>query len=535
MKSLPKILFILFVIILISFAIYFFYKNQNNINPNDAEQTGEIKPEIINELRLGIAEFDTMNPILSNNKNVQDIAKLIYEPLINLSADYKAEPCLATEWSKIENNGYLLKLRKGVKWHDGSSFTARDVKYTIDKLKEDNIVSVYKNSVKNVIALDIIDEYTIKLTLDSDVPFFEYNLTFPILSENYYIGQDFVTTDKNKNPVGTGKFKVHEDGTGKLTLIKNTEYWNLIEDNREYGINKIYVFLYNSMGEVYNSFKIGNIDLITTNNLYVENYIGTIGYNKKEYKGKEYDFIALNTENRVLSHPEVRKAISYAIDKSNIIAEVYNNKFYSAEFPLDYSNWLYNSTSASSGYNPNQVETIMTENGWELRNSVWQKRENYNTLRTSFTLVVNEANTERVAVAEIVKEQLAKVGISITVRKASNSQYQNYLERKNYDMLMVGTRIGFSPNLSTYLGNGNFSKYSNNDMQVLLKEVTNISDENLLKEKYTEIYEKYKSDMPFISLYFNRNILCYSASLMGDITPNCYNIFYNIENWYRQH
>ena len=78
MKSLPRVLFVLFVAGLIGFAIYMVYNNQNSEEQEVETRTSEVKPQIINELRLGIAEFDTMNPILSNNRNVQDIAKIIY-------------------------------------------------------------------------------------------------------------------------------------------------------------------------------------------------------------------------------------------------------------------------------------------------------------------------------------------------------------------------------------------------------------------------------------------------------------------------
>ena len=535
MKSLPRVLFVLFVAGLIGFAIYMVYNNQNSEEQEVETRTSEVKPQIINELRLGIAEFDTMNPILSNNRNVQDIAKIIYEPLINLSEDYKVEACLATEWSKVENNGYLIKLREGVKWHDGANFTAKDVKFTIDQIKSEGVNSIYKSNVRNVTKLDIVDNYTIRLTLDADIPFFEYYLTFPILSENYFLGQDFLTTSKNRNPVGTGKYKVYAEEDGSLTLNRYKDYWGKKGNDETYGIKTIHVYMYSSMGEIYNSFKIGNIDFITTNNLYVENYIGTIGYNRKDYKGKEYDFIALNTTSSVLSHPEVRKAISFAIDKSSIIANVYNSKFYGAEFPLDYNNWLYKQNNTSAGYNPAQADTILSENGWELRNSVWRKSENYNTIRTNLILVVNSANAERVKVAEIIKQQLANVGINITIRQATDSQYQNYLANKNYDMIMLGTRSPLSPNVNTYLGAGNYSNYYNAELTSILNEINNITDDNLLSEKYKRIYEIYHADMPFISLYFNRSTVCYSTNLMGEITPNCFNVFYNVENWYRQY
>lgn len=537
MKSnLPKILFGLFIAGLIVFSVYILYSGDSNKENTTISQT-VVEPQIVNDLRLGIAEFDTINPILSNNKNVQQIAKLVYEPLVNITKDYKTESCLATEWSSIDNNSYLIKLRENVTFHDGSKFTAKDVKFTIDKIKDNGIASIYKDNLKNVINTEIIDEYTIKLSLEYNVPFFEYNLTFPILSENFYFNQDFVTTIKNKNPVGTGKYKISSNEQEEIILKQNKNYWNTTNESEEnqYGIKSITLFLYSSMGEVYNAFKIGNIDLIYTDNSNFEEYIGTLGYNKKEYKGRQYDYIALNCNSNVLSNLEIRKAISYAIDRATIHSNVYNSKYYIAEFPLDYSNWIYTSQAVSSGYNPEQVNAILTENQWELRNELWQKKVNYTTIKTNVDLIVNSSNEYRCLIADNIKEQLGVVGIDVTVRKVNDTQYQNYLKNRNYDMIIMGTNIGFSPNLNTYLGEDNYSNYINEELNIILSEVKNISDENLLKEKYARIYEIYKSEIPFISLYFNKNIVCYSQNLMGDISPNCYNIFYNIENWYRQY
>ena len=469
MKSWPRFLFVLFVIGLIGFGIYSLKKEEKKEEAIEEIKTAEVEPEIINDLRIGIAEFDTMNPILSMNQNVQDIAKIIYEPLINLNANYKAEPCLALEWSKIENNEYLVKLREGVKWHDGTDFTAKDVKFTVDQIKNTEIPSIYKSNLKNVVGLNIIDNYTIKILLDADVPFFEYNLIFPILSENYYLGQDFITTSKNRNPVGTGKYKVYAEEDGSLTINRYKDYWNKKDKNTEYGIKTIHVYMYDSMGEVYNAFKIGNLDLVNTTNLYSENYIGTIGYHKSEYKGKQFDFIALNTTNQALSHAEVRKAISQAIDKNAIIMNVYNGKYASCNFPLDNGNWLYQPEIVNIEYNPAAVDAIMTQNGWSLANSIWKKTENKTTIRTNFTLIVKTTNIERTKAADIIKDQLANVGIGITVKKVTDAQYQSYLDNKNYDMIFMGTQMGFNPSLETYLGAGNFSKYNNSEINSILR------------------------------------------------------------------
>jgi hypothetical protein len=109
---------------------------------------------------------------------------------------YALENSLAEEWSKVGNTSYVIKLKSGIKWSNGSDFSAYDVLYTIDRLKE--VSSIYSYNVQYVIGAEVIDNNTIKIELDREVPFFEYNLIFPILSKSYYEGEDFVAeTDLN--------------------------------------------------------------------------------------------------------------------------------------------------------------------------------------------------------------------------------------------------------------------------------------------------------------------------------------------------
>ena len=101
-----KYIFIIFVVGIMVFAIYKIRTEEETKNQIQQTQEAEQEQSRIREINLGIAEYDTMNPIISKNKNVQDIQKLIYEPLINLTSDYKLEPCLATEWAKQTENTY---------------------------------------------------------------------------------------------------------------------------------------------------------------------------------------------------------------------------------------------------------------------------------------------------------------------------------------------------------------------------------------------------------------------------------------------
>ena len=520
-----KYIFIIFIILILGFSIY---KIKQDEHQGQEENISNKQQEIVKELKLGIAAIDTINPILSKNKNVQDISKLIYEPLINLTSDYKVESCLAKEWAKQSDNSYLIKLRENVRWSNGQRFTAEDVRFTIDRLKD--IDSIYSANVVNVISLDIVDDYTVKINLDKEIPFFEYNLTFPILSKDYYDDEDFVATSKNSNPVGTGKFKISQAESSYILLEKNNSWWN--KDNN-ITIEKITVNLYSSIGELYNSFKIGNLDLIATSNNNLQEYIGTIGYSSKDIKGREHTFLAFNMSNYFLSKPEVRNALSYSIDRSNIVAEVFNNKSYISSFPLDYGNWLYQEQDVSSGFNPEQAKRVLVDNGWSYRSGSWQKVENYRTQRIALNLLVKSDDSSKVSVAENIKTQLANQGIIINIQQASGDQYNNLVQAKSYDILLGSIIVSPSPDLDLFFGDGNLANYSNEEVKNILNEVKNTTDEEILKEKFKRLSEIYKTDKPYISLYNNKYTIAYNSGLVGDITPTWFYQFYGIESWYK--
>lgn len=133
-------------------------------------------------------------------------------------------------------------------------------------------------------------------------------------------------------PIGTGRYKITNISSNNVTLAK-FDKWKSTTGVTELKLDNIKINLYSSMGEVYNSFKIGNIDLINTSNPNFQEYIGTIGFNKTEYPGRQFDFLSFNCADELMQFKEVRQAISYAIDKSNIVSSVYNNQNSVADYP----------------------------------------------------------------------------------------------------------------------------------------------------------------------------------------------------------
>ena len=103
-----------------------------------------------------------------------------------------------------------------------------------------------------------------------------------------------------------------------------------------------------------------------------------------------------------------------------------------------------------------------------------------------------------------------------------------------YEMILTGVYTSIAPDLSYFLGENNLSNYKNDEIISAINEINNITDQEQLKERYAKIFGICNEEVPYIGLYYNNDMVAYSTDLMGTVRPNCYSIFYNFSNWYRQ-
>ena len=511
-----RYIFFIIVIILILISIYFLYKDSQKKSQEIKAVRMELNIE--KEINIGITSFDNINPLLSNNRDIQYIDKLIFQSLIDISYDFKIENLLAKEFSKINATTYIVKLKENVYWHDGTSFTAEDVIFTINNLKKDGVNSIYKENVSKIEKVEQIDEYTIKIFLTEEVPFFEYKMCFPILASHSY--EDGTLNSKSSIPVGTGKYKIDSIEEKSISLISN--------ENEKTKLRKINIILKDTVKDLYNALTKEEIDYMVTDNIEYADYIGTMGYNVKQAHNREYEYLALNNENKILSDKKIREVINCAIDKKAINYNVYNNKHMISNFPLDYESYLYNQEEKAT-YDTNKAKKILRENGWKYVKNYWVKNNN----KLEFKLIVNENKEKRVLLAEEIKRQLQEIGIIINIVKVNDNIYNNYIKNKKYDIILAGNIVSNCPDLRSYFGENNLSNFKEEELSMLLKDISNINDEKILKEKYSRIIEIYDEEMPFVSLDSNSLFVLSRTNLKGDLSFNWYNLFYNIDNWYK--
>ena len=147
-------------------------------------------------------------------------------------------------------------------------------------------------------------------------------------------------------------------------------------------------------------------------------------------------------------------------------------------------------------------------------------------------LVVRAADSVRCRAAEDIKNQLQEQGIIVNIIYANDSSYNSYLNNVNYDMMLCSINQGLAPDLATYFGNNNLASFYNSETNEIMSYISNITDENELKNKYQRLYEIYNNEVPYIGIARNKVLVLKNTDLVGEIKANWYNIFYNIGEWY---
>ena len=445
-----KNIFISLIIFLIIAGIYIIYIKDNG--DKDDVQARNKETITTKEITIGITEFDTINPILTKSLEMQHLMKLVYEPLVNISQDFKVEPAIAVEWPKIDSLTYIVRL------DDSKDIQAKDIIFTINLIKQS--ASIYKNNIQKIDRVEEIDEKTLKIYLSEEVQFFEYLLCFPILKEEGY---------NQEAPKGIGKYNIQSITKDEI-ILKGQE-------------TKLTVKILSNVAELYNEFTRENIDLIITQNINYEEYIGNIGFEENIIIGREFYYISCEN----IKNKETRLFIKQAINKEKIVYDLYNKRYVIADFPLEYGSYL-------NKENETEKDEIILKN-------------------RTFTLSVEEENYK---IAEKIKEQLEEKGIKIVIQNYKNSYA---------DLILKKHTVPITPSIKEY--------FKDKEIKEQIDKIVRIENKEIIKQEYKKIIDNYYEEMPFISLYFNSYIILHNNKLKGDFSGNWYNVFYNVDSWYK--
>ncbi|MEO7729256.1 MAG: ABC transporter substrate-binding protein, partial [Burkholderiales bacterium] len=180
------------------------------------------------ELVIGLgADVTSIDPHNNNAAPNNSIAEQIFNKLIENDAKQNPKPALAESWRTVDDLTWEFKLRRGVKFHDGSDFTAADVAYSIERPGIINAPGGFTIYTRSIVEKTIVDPYTIRLKTATPYPNMPTDMAgLIIVSSKAAKGATNADFDSGKATVGTGPWKFVRYLKGdRIELVRNDNYW----------------------------------------------------------------------------------------------------------------------------------------------------------------------------------------------------------------------------------------------------------------------------------------------------------------------
>ncbi len=466
---------------------------------------------------------------LSTSGPIGLVAPKIYDGLLDYDKDLKAVPSLAESWD-ISDDGKTVTfhLRNDVKWHDGEPFTSADVQFTIMEVLK-KVHPRGPNSFKEVTEIETPDAHTAIFRLANPAPYMMRSLgsyESPMVPKHLLEGQDARSADIANKPVGTGPFKFVEWKKGQyIRLDKNEDYW---KEGLPYLDRIVGRFIPDAStrtaamenGEVhYGAYgAIPNVDVVRLREL------DNIGVTTDGYAMiNPVSLIEFNTTQPPFDKPEIRKAISMALDRQFLIDNIWFGYGKPATSALSSS---YAATGLYAEGMPNYPATADIEAANKLLDDAGIKPD-ANGVRAKAVLDLIPYGEDWRRAGEYMKQALGDIGIELELRYEDvptwlKRVYADYDFRMNvnYFYQLPDPVLGVHRHYGTdQIRQGthfvNSSRYSNPKLDTLLAEGAREADATKRSAMYKEIQEILAEDMPVVNLFEMKFLTVFNSKLKG--------------------
>ncbi len=499
----------------------------------EADEPIIVHSENENVLNFGIESVDTLNPIFTKSLSVSHALQLIFEPLFTFDETMNpigvlAESCVTSE----DKYRYTIKTKQGIMWHDGTSFSSRDVLHTINLIRYND--SPLTKSLSNISSVTTVDDNTIVIGLSRPVPNFTALLSFPIVKSS-------VVPDDIENyiPVGTGPYRYDTKVTNdKIKLVK-FDSWH----GETPTIGEIKLNVLKDRAAVADAFNASEIDAVASEVMDLKTNAPRGEIYTNDYITNNLVFVGMNNSSGSLSGANTRKAVSYLIDKQDIVTTEIFSRAAVADVPVNPSAWYY-PQSHKADYDNEYIAEVLALDGW-IRNDeglFTRQKETYPegsdipvlvNEKLKLDIIVNDDNEERYRVANKIGDALNKFGIETEITLLSFADYTQRINDKNY-LMFIGEII-MPDNMDQHFllndSNNYFSYYSDAMSDIVYRMATASTSEEQ-KNAYSEYMNVFNEEMPFVPLFFRKESVIFEKSLSGTSMPTVFNVFSNPQNWY---
>ena len=476
-------------------------------------------------LRIGYsADPETLDIHEQLSGGMLRFSHLAFDPLVRWTKDFDFEPRLATEWEQTDDTHMRMKLREGVTFHSGNEFTAKDVVWTIERLKES---PDYKAIFEPIASAEAIDDYTVEITTTEPYPLMLNLATyiFPMDSQ-FYTGEAEGGNDKaeivkagnsfaSRNVSGTGPFRLTDRRQGvRVDFERFEDYWDTETEGNVSSIVLTPISENASRVAALLSGGVDFIDAVPPNDL--ERIRESSDVKLVEVPGTRIIGFQLNQEKvEAFQDVRVRQAVDLAINQEGIADRLMRG------FATPAGQF---SPEGYSGHNPDLVPRYDLERAQEL-----MAEAGYEDGFTVDMIAPNNRYVNDAQIAQAVANMLSRINIKVNLRTMPLAQYWPEYDTRQSDIAMLGWHADTedSANFFQYLsfciddetgaGQYNYGNYCNEEIDALVTEADSVTDlerrNEMLREAEAMLYE----DVGFVMLHWQN--LAYAAANGVEIEP----------------
>ncbi|QFT88368.1 Oligopeptide-binding protein AppA precursor [Bacillus sp. THAF10] len=524
-------------------------KNNNNGEEQAGNNGEEEEEEAVNndpvaggDLVLGSTGSPTMfNPLYSADTASSAIEGFIYDGLLTSNTSFETELNMAESWDISEDDlVHTLKIKDGIKFHDGEPMNADDVVFTLSIPLNEDYDGPRASYFEKIEKIEKVDDLTVKVTLKAVDPTIHIALGYSILPEHLLkdvpVAELGEYTEFNvKNPIGTGpfKFETWEDGQF-VKVVANEDYWQgrPFLDSLTYRIIPDADALMTALaaGDVH-YYTVPASDITTAQEWEANGQLKI-----ESGLALSYSYLGYNLRNDLFKDVKVRQALTHALDRELIVESVMGGDGEVANVPESPLSWAYDEDVPVFEYDVEKAKAMLAEAGWKPGADGTLEKDGK---KFEFTLKTNQGNKVREDIAVVVQEQFAEIGIKVTPDIMEWSAFLADIDppKWNFDAIILGWALSTDPDPSGIFHSKeieeglNFVGWSNTEADKLMDEANLTMDREERATKIQAINKIIAQEQPYTFLYYPNAHRAMPTNLEG-FEFHARAEYYNIHKWW---
>jgi peptide/nickel transport system substrate-binding protein len=459
-------------------------------------------------LRVGFyIEAATMDPHLSGSKIDRQVYHNIYEPLVTLDVKLGIKPGLAESWQQPDSRTLIFKLRRGVKFHDGTDFNAEAARFNFNRMKTEP-KSVRKGEIASIDSVDVVDSHTIKINLKRPDAALLATLTdrAGMMVSPKVAQEKGSELERNAKGAGTGPFEFVEWVKDSHLLIKrNDNYWN--KQGGPYLDRVRYRPIPDDTVKL-QSLQTGEIDVMD----YVQPRDVAAVRADRNVVVVDVPSLAdfayqLNHTRPPFATKALRQAVAYSLDLEQIVKGVWLNVGVPANGPIPPTSWAYDRSIAPIKRDLARVKAKLAEGGQP----------------NGFTFTMTTNNIPiNVQEAEVIQAQLREAGITMKIKLVDSATLISDGNNKNFEMISYQWSGRPDPDGNTYQfykttpGTSlNWSGISNPQIDTLLDKSREVSSQAERKKLFSDLTRILQDELPMVFIIHPIEPKAFSPKVQG--------------------